>query len=153
MNNLSSKFAGAGVAWLCNGLPRSGPGFDSWWERCKNRASRPSQGTVNGGAISKWPRCRCDVKHNQPTNIPTKICRIIVYYYQLYNITDEIALKLSFVIWESNCLIVLFNIKITSLNYWTTVEPLLWGHPFCIRKVAIQEGWPLIRGRNQNIYV
>ena len=23
------------------------------WERCKNRASRPSQGTVNGGAVSK----------------------------------------------------------------------------------------------------
>ena len=34
---------------------------------CKNRASRPSQGTVNGGAVSKWPRCRWDVKHNQPT--------------------------------------------------------------------------------------
>ena len=30
--------------------------------------SRPSQGTVNGGAVSKWPRCRSDVKHNQPTN-------------------------------------------------------------------------------------
>ena len=25
--------------------------------------------------------------------------------------------------------------------------------PFCIRKVASQEGWPLIRGRNQYIYV
>ena len=24
-----------------------------WWGRCKNRASRPSQGTVNGGAVSK----------------------------------------------------------------------------------------------------
>ena len=30
-----------------------GPRFDSRWERCKNRASRPSQGTVNGGAVSK----------------------------------------------------------------------------------------------------
>ena len=29
------------------------PGFDSRWERCKNRASRPSQGTVNWGAVSK----------------------------------------------------------------------------------------------------
>ena len=37
------------------------------WERCIYRASRPSQGTVNGGAVSKWPRCRWDVKHNQPT--------------------------------------------------------------------------------------
>ena len=27
------------------------PGFDSRWERCKNRASRPSQGTVNGGPV------------------------------------------------------------------------------------------------------
>ena len=29
------------------------PGFDSQWEPCKNRASRPSQWTVNGGAVSK----------------------------------------------------------------------------------------------------
>ena len=35
---------------LCNGLPRVCLEFDSRWERCKNRASRPSQGTVNGGA-------------------------------------------------------------------------------------------------------
>ena len=34
-----------------------------------------------------------------------------------------------------------------------TVEPLLWGHPFCIRKVAFQEGWPLVRGKNRYIYV
>ena len=46
--------SGAGVAQrLCNGLPRDGLGFDSQWEWCKNRASRPLQGTVNGGAISK----------------------------------------------------------------------------------------------------
>ena len=38
---------------LCNGLPRDGPGFDSRWERGKNRASRPLQGTVNKGADSK----------------------------------------------------------------------------------------------------
>ena len=38
---------------LCNGLPRDGQGFNSRWERCKNQASRLSQGTVNGGAISK----------------------------------------------------------------------------------------------------
>ena len=45
---------GAGVVQLlCNGLPRDGPGFDSRWEWCKNRASRPSQGTVNRGAVSK----------------------------------------------------------------------------------------------------
>ena len=40
-------------------------GFDSRWERCIYRASRPSQGTVNGGAVSKWPRCWRDVKHKQ----------------------------------------------------------------------------------------
>ena len=33
----------------------------------KNRASCPLQGTVNGGAVSKWPGCRWDVKHNQLT--------------------------------------------------------------------------------------
>ena len=41
----------------------------AWWERCKNWASRTSQGTVNGGAVSKWPRCQWDVEHNQPTNL------------------------------------------------------------------------------------
>ena len=51
----------------CNGPPCDGPGFDSW---CQIRASRPSQGTVNGGAISKLPRCPWDLKHNQPTNWP-----------------------------------------------------------------------------------
>ena len=33
------------------------------------------------------------------------------------------------------------------------VEPLLWGHPFCIRNVAFQVGWLLIRGRNQYIFL
>ena len=37
---------------LCNGLSRDGPGFDSRWERSKNRVSRPSQWTLNGGAVS-----------------------------------------------------------------------------------------------------
>ena len=46
--------SGACVAQrLCNGLPSDSPGIDSRWERCKNRASCPSQGTVNGGAVSK----------------------------------------------------------------------------------------------------
>ena len=46
--------SGAGVAKkLCNGLPRDGLGFYFRWERCKNRASRPSQGTVNWGVVSK----------------------------------------------------------------------------------------------------
>ena len=37
------------LAWHSgNGLPRDGPGFDSQWELCENRASCPSQGTVNG---------------------------------------------------------------------------------------------------------
>ena len=49
-----------------NGLPSDNPGFDSRWVRCINRASRPSQGTVNVGAVSKWPCCQRDVKHNQP---------------------------------------------------------------------------------------
>ena len=31
-----------------NGLPCDGPGFDSRLKRCKNRASRHSQGTLNG---------------------------------------------------------------------------------------------------------
>ena len=33
--------------------PCDGPGFNSRSERCIYRASRPSQGTVNGGAVSK----------------------------------------------------------------------------------------------------
>ena len=39
------------------------------------QASRPSQGTVNGGAISKWPRCWRDVKHKQTINIRSVKCR------------------------------------------------------------------------------
>ena len=54
-------------------LKKSGTGgeiarrFNSWWEQCKNQASCPLQGTVNGGAVSKWPHCQWDIKHNQPT--------------------------------------------------------------------------------------
>ena len=54
--------------YACINSPCDGPGFDSRWVRCINRASHPSQGTVNGGAVSKLPRCRRDVKINQPTN-------------------------------------------------------------------------------------
>ena len=42
--------AGVAQRW-CNGLPRDGLGFDARWEMCKKRASRPSQGTVKGGAV------------------------------------------------------------------------------------------------------
>ena len=34
-----------------------------------------------------------------------------------------------------------------------TVEPLFWGHHFYTRKVAFQEEWPHVRGRNKYIYV
>ena len=30
-----------------------------------------------------------------------------------------------------------------------TVLPLLRGHPFCRAKVASQEGWPLVRGKDE----
>ena len=54
MTWLKTIYSGAGVAQrLCNGLPCDGPGFDSRSERCINRALRPSQGTVNWGAVSK----------------------------------------------------------------------------------------------------
>ena len=48
-----------------NGLPRDGPGFDSRWERCIYRAPCPLQGTVNGGAVSKWPRCWRGLRNKQ----------------------------------------------------------------------------------------
>ena len=50
--HVAKKFSGAGVAqrW-CNGLPCGRPGFDSRWKQCKNRASCPSQGTVNDLAV------------------------------------------------------------------------------------------------------
>ena len=55
-----SHYTEAGVAQqLCNGLPH------------------PLQGTVNGGAISKWPCCRLDVKHNQPNITLHNFCRVI----------------------------------------------------------------------------
>ena len=34
-----------------------------------------------------------------------------------------------------------------------TVESLLWGHPFCNRNVALQEGWPRVRGYGKNQYI
>ena len=50
----TNQQSGAGMAQrLCNGLPRNDPGFNSRRGRCKNRASRPLQGTVNGGAVFK----------------------------------------------------------------------------------------------------
>ena len=36
-------------------MSKNGPGFNSRSERCIYRASRPSQGKVNGGARSAWP--------------------------------------------------------------------------------------------------
>ena len=75
--------SGAGVAQqLCNGLPRDNPGFNSQWEWCKNRASCPSQGTVNGGAVSKWPRCRWDVKHNRQV-CPVSLMLRVKFHYRL----------------------------------------------------------------------
>ena len=51
---MCASWCEAGAAQrLCNGLPCDGPGFDSRLERCINRASRHSQGTVNGDAVSK----------------------------------------------------------------------------------------------------
>ena len=34
-----------------------------------------------------------------------------------------------------------------------TVATFLQGHPFYTRNVAFLEGWPLVRGRSQYIYV
>ena len=45
-----------------------------------------------------------------------------------------------------SCNDLILNWLLSELN---TVEPVLWGHPFCIRKMAFQEGWFLVRCRNQ----
>ena len=41
--------------------------------------------------------------------------------------------------------------KLKYLKYEVTytVLPLLRGHPFCRAKVASQEGWPLVRGKDE----
>ena len=57
-------------------------GFNSRSERCIHRATRPSQGTVNGGAVSKWPRCRWNAKHNKPTRIPR--CSCVIGYWAAF---------------------------------------------------------------------
>ena len=36
------------------------------------------QGTVNVGAVSRWPCCRWDVKHNQPSNQQTLEGRLLI---------------------------------------------------------------------------
>ena len=51
--NYSSMSGACLVQQLRNGLSRHDPGFDSRWERCIYQAACPSQGTVNGGAVSK----------------------------------------------------------------------------------------------------
>ena len=52
--------------------------FDSRLDQCMYGASRPPQGTVNGGAVSKWPRCWWDVKHKQ-TNKDYLYCLTLPY--------------------------------------------------------------------------
>ena len=82
---------------LCNAsigrLPRDGPGFDSRWEQCIYRASRPSQGTVNGGAVSKWSRCWRDVKHKQTNKL---IGRLIFHYDNDNDYENDNEISLSF---------------------------------------------------------
>ena len=50
--------------------------------------SHPSQGTVNGGggAVSKWPCCRLDLKHNQPSilSYDLLLLKIILLYISAY---------------------------------------------------------------------
>ena len=55
--------------------------------------------------------------------------------------------------WSVHVISLFKNKFLHALQWLSTVEPLLWGHPLCIRKVAFQEGWPLVRGRNQCIYI
>ena len=57
------------------------------YERCKDSASRPSQGTVNGGAVSKWPCCPWDIKHNQPT-------LLVLRLYQNVKSIKQVVFKL-----------------------------------------------------------
>ena len=67
IHNKSSRFKGNDINLLLTNQSQVHPkGVKK--SHVKNRASHPSQGTVNGGAVAKWPRCRWNVKHNQPTN-------------------------------------------------------------------------------------
>ena len=56
-------------------------------ERCIYRASLPPQGTVNGGAVSKWPRRWRDVKHKQTNKYN---CFSIVGVYCCFDIWGHI---------------------------------------------------------------
>ena len=55
-----------------------------------------------------------------------------------------------YIAWDANNIAKKKRVRSSRMR---TVEPLLWGPLFCIRKVALQEGWPLVRGKNQYIYV
>ena len=60
----------------------NGPGFDSRSERCIYRASRPSQGTVNGvPSLNDLAVDGTLNTTNQPTNV-TMHCKIIIILYK-----------------------------------------------------------------------
>ena len=63
------------------------PGFDSRWERCKNRASRPSQGTVNWSAVSNLMTSLSMGRKTQPTNQPEKVDFCLCFFFK-YNYMD-----------------------------------------------------------------
>ena len=58
--------------------------FDSRWERCIYQASRPLQGTVNGGAVSKWLLKGRKTQTDKQTN---KLVILVKRLKQLINIT------------------------------------------------------------------
>ena len=79
-------------------------------KQCENRASCHSQGTVNRGAVSKWPCCPWDVKHNQPIN-PSS-CGIIklkwvlcldIHYSYIMKFCNFLRVKCNFQHLRSDC--------------------------------------------------
>ena len=76
------------------------------------------------------------------------ICLIWIkkYMYIFNKMRERLILHLFIMMQCKSCLEFTIMFKYT-------MEPLLWGHPFFTRKLAFREGWPLIRGKNQYIYV
>ena len=74
-NNITLVFDSGNIVNISGNIflypPQGHPILYNYYYWTSRLDQAPSQGTVNGDAVSEWSHCRWDVKHNQLTNQPT----------------------------------------------------------------------------------